>query len=239
MTTEALTEGGQDWEEQARKWIAWARKPGFDSYWRYREEFLDFVPSPGAATLDVGCGEGRVSRDLAAVGHRLTSVDASPTLLEAAREAHPEGDYRLADAADLPFPDGSFDLAIAYNVLMDVSDLPGVVRGIARVLVPGGKLCIAITHPVINTGTMIGAGNDRKFVFDQPYFESRKYRDTEKRDGMEMTFVGWQHPLTAYTRALEEAGLLIESLIEPLARRFDGTIAPVPFHMWFRVRKPA
>jgi ubiquinone/menaquinone biosynthesis C-methylase UbiE len=45
-------------------------------------------------------------------------------LINAARKAHPEGDYLVADAADLPFPDGTFDLVIAYNSLMDVRQRP-------------------------------------------------------------------------------------------------------------------
>ncbi|MBY8853714.1 methyltransferase domain-containing protein, partial [Saccharothrix sp. MB29] len=73
--------------EQARNWIAWVRRPGFDSYWRYRDAFFALVPAAGGATLDLGCGEGRVSRDLGGRGHRVTGVDASPTLLEAARQA--------------------------------------------------------------------------------------------------------------------------------------------------------
>jgi hypothetical protein len=54
-----------------------------------------------------------------------------------------------------------------------------------------------------------------------------------------MTFVGWQHPLTGYTPPVEEAGLLIEAIGEPLAHRWNGAVADVPFHLWFRVRKPA
>ncbi|MGH3320190.1 MAG: class I SAM-dependent methyltransferase [Streptosporangiaceae bacterium] len=136
------------WEEQARNWIAWAREPGQDAYWRYSPDFFELVPPPGAGTLDLGCGEGRVARDLAARGHRVTGVDAAPTLLAAAREADPGGTYLLADAADLPFGDGSFDLVVAYNSLMDISDMPGAVKESARVLRPGGRLCLSVTHPV-------------------------------------------------------------------------------------------
>jgi ubiquinone/menaquinone biosynthesis C-methylase UbiE len=81
----------QDWEDQARNWIAWARTPGLDSYWRYRSAFFELIPAPGSSTLDLGCGEGRVVRDLAERGHRVIGIDVSPTLLEAAREAHPDG----------------------------------------------------------------------------------------------------------------------------------------------------
>lgn len=108
-----------DWEEHARKWITWTRAPGLDSYWRYRDDFLQLVPAPGKSTLDLGCGEGRLSRDLTETGHQVTGIDVSATLIDSAREAHPEGEYLLADATDLPFEDESFDIVIAYNALMD------------------------------------------------------------------------------------------------------------------------
>lgn len=238
MSSQALTDSGQDWEDQAANWIAWCRKPNFDSYWRYRDEFFALVPPPGRATLDLGCGEGRVSRDLTARGHRVIGIDASPTLLAAARDADPAGDYRLADSADLPFGDSEFDLVIAYNVLMDVSDLPGAIRESARVLAPGGRLCVSIVHPFVNTGTRIGAGTDQKFVLDQPYFERRRFRERQVLDGMEMTWVGWAEPLVGYTRPMENAGLLIEAIREPVMRRADGTAPPVPYHLWLRAVRP-
>lgn len=230
MTERALTGAGQDWEEQARNWIAWARRPGFDSYWRYRDAFFELVPPAGRATLDLGCGEGRVARDLAARGHRVTGVDASPTLLEAARQAHPEGRYLVADSADLPFPGDSFDLVVAYCVLMDVDDLPGTVAEIGRVLEPGGGLCLAITHPITNTGSR----RDGVFVLDRPYFGRHRFEEEVERDGMRMRFTGWNHPLSAYTTALEDAGLLVEALREP--RVGDD---PTPWHLWIRAVRPS
>jgi 2-polyprenyl-3-methyl-5-hydroxy-6-metoxy-1,4-benzoquinol methylase len=71
-------------EERAQGWLAWTRTPDHDAYWRYRDAFFALVPEPGAATLEVGCGEGRVVGDLVARGHRVTGLDASPTLVSAA-----------------------------------------------------------------------------------------------------------------------------------------------------------
>jgi SAM-dependent methyltransferase len=127
----------EDWEQEAENWIGWARKPGHDAYWLYRDAFFELLPPPGRATLDVGCGEGRVTRDLTARGHRVVAVDASPTLVRAASQADAEGEYLVADAAALPFDDASFDLVVAYNSLMDVQDMPGAVREAARVLQTG------------------------------------------------------------------------------------------------------
>jgi ubiquinone/menaquinone biosynthesis C-methylase UbiE len=99
------------WEAQSDQWIQWARRPGHDSYWRYhRDQFLDLLPSPGRQTLDVGCGEGRLTRHLKQLGHRITGIDASPSLVAAARELDPSMDIRLADAAALPLDDACADL---------------------------------------------------------------------------------------------------------------------------------
>jgi SAM-dependent methyltransferase len=54
-----------------------------------RVGFLELVPAAGRATLDLSCGEGRVARDLAARGHRVTGIDTSPTMIEAAGQADP------------------------------------------------------------------------------------------------------------------------------------------------------
>jgi len=63
------------WEARAAEWIAWARAPGHDSYWRFhRDQFLKIVPAPGRRTVDIGCGEGRLTRHLKALGHHV--VDA-------------------------------------------------------------------------------------------------------------------------------------------------------------------
>src|SRR5690348_12261869 len=109
----------EHWEREANQWAAWARRPGFDSYWTYASSFFELVPAPGMRTLEVGCGEGRVSRDLAARGHQVVAVDASPTLLKMAVAESTSIQFARCDAAALPFTDESFDLIVFYNSLMD------------------------------------------------------------------------------------------------------------------------
>ena len=122
----------EHWEEEAHRWAAWARAPQHDAYWYYRDAFFALVPPAGRATLEVGFGEGRVSRDLVARGHRVTGVDVSPTLARLAAEADRTAHYLLADGAALPFGAGAFDLVVAYNSLMDVDDMPAVCAEIGR-----------------------------------------------------------------------------------------------------------
>src|SRR6266536_6569908 len=103
--------GEAEWEPEAENWLRWARTPGHDAYWYYRDSFFDLiVPAAGRRTLEIGCGEGRVARDLAARGHRVTAIDTAHTLLRHAREDDPESAYLRATGGALPFPERCFDL---------------------------------------------------------------------------------------------------------------------------------
>jgi SAM-dependent methyltransferase len=237
----------RDWEEQAENWMWWARAPEHDSYVDYAEAFLDeLVPAAGDRTLDLGCGEGRVARDLAGRGHRVVGIDASPTLLAFARDADSAGRYLIADAAALPFPDGTFELVVAYNTLMDFDDLHGAVREAARVLVPGGRLCACVVHPVAEAGAFEDRSADARFVLEHDYLRPRHYRETFTRSGLTMTFSSSAYPLEGYAKALEAAGLLIERIREPAVR--DEAVAAdpaearwsrVPAFLFLRAVKPA
>ena len=229
----------EGWEAEAENFIAWVRTPGHDAYWWYSPGFFEqIVPQPGRATRESGCGEGRVARDLAARGHRITGVDASPTLLAAAAEAHAEGVYLVADAAALPFADRSFDLVVAYNSLMDIEDMPGAVREAARVLERGGRLCACVIHPLLDAGRFESRDADAPFTIEGSYFERRRVDSTFRRAGLELTFHSWRYPLADYTRALEDAGLLIDALREPSVPEEDARHARIPLFLWFRALKP-
>ena len=223
-------------EERAEGWLAWAGTPGHDAYWRYRDAFFALVPEPGAATLEVGCGEGRVARDLVARGHRVTGLDLSPTLLGAAAQDDPVSRYVEAPAEALPFEDGAFDLVVAYNSLMDVADMPAAVHEAARVLAPGGRLCACITHPMQDAATWDPADDEAPLVLTEAYLERRWMELPVERDGLEFTFAGWSYPLEAYTRALEGAGLLNEAVREP-ADPAGGRWARVPMFLLWRALK--
>jgi SAM-dependent methyltransferase len=203
------------WEEHASEFIAWARKPNHDSYWRFhREQFLELVPPPGRRTLDLGCGEGRLSRDLKALGHSMVGIDASPTMLAAAREADPELETHLADAADMPFEHRAFDLVVAFMSLQDVDNFECAIREAGRVLEPGGRLCLAVVHPLSSAGRFDGDDPDSPFVIEGSYLTRSRYEDHIVRDGLEMTFISEHRPIQAYVGALGDAGLLVERLRE-------------------------
>jgi SAM-dependent methyltransferase len=223
-----------DWESRAGQWLAWARTPGHDAYWTYRDAFFALLPPSRGATLEVGCGEGRVLRDLKARGYDVIGLDSSATLLEAARDLDPDGRYVLGRAEELPFDDGSFELVVAYNVLMDVDDMPRAVAEIGRVLRPGGRLCACVTHPLTDAGGFEGDA----FVIRGSYLEEGwMIVGAVEREGLEMCFDGRTYPLESYGRALEAAHLQIETLREPAApldSREGERWSRIPLFLTFR-----
>jgi ubiquinone/menaquinone biosynthesis C-methylase UbiE len=204
------------WDDRAQLWLAWARSPDHDSYWQYREAFFQqIVPAPGRATLEIGCGEGRVARDLGARGHSVTAIDASPVLVAHAAEADPDGRYQVAIAEDLPFEAGSFDLAVAYNSLMDVDDMQAAVAEASRVLESEGRFAVCIVHPISDAGRFANDDMDAPFVIPYSYLGTWPFEGHFERDGLSMDFSGWRYDLESYFAAFEAAGLLVERLIEP------------------------
>jgi len=228
------------WERQAQNWLRWARTPGFDAYWLYSPIFFDeIVPSPGHATLEIGCGEGRVTRDLKALGHDVVAIDTSPTLLAAARELDPVGDYREASAEELPFANGAFDLVVAYNSLMDVDDMPKAVGEASRVLQPEGRFAICVTHPLADAGRFQGTEPDAPFLIEGSYLGSSRFEGTFTRDGLTMEFAGWTHDLEHYSQAFQAAGLLIDRLREPADPKEEASRwKRIPNFLFIRCLKP-
>ena len=205
------------WERHASRWQRWTRVQGHDVYFEHFNwpAFHALVPKAGRRTLDVGCGEGRGGRRLAADGHHLSGIDSSPTLLELAREAGGYEELVCGDAAKLPWDAHSFDLAVAFMCLQDIEDMPGAIDEIARVLDPGGRLCLAIVHPLNRAPERL-----------ENYFDEQRFADELERDGLRMTFEGIDRPFEAYTRALTRAGFLVEELREPRPSAADVAAAP-------------
>jgi 2-polyprenyl-3-methyl-5-hydroxy-6-metoxy-1,4-benzoquinol methylase len=100
--------------------------------------------SPGDLVLDVGCGIGTLLSTIHAVyGTRGVGIDFSRVTLKAAKHYNPFGnEYFAADAVELPFADGTFDVVVSYDVIEHVSEPSRFVSELTRVLGRGGRLLI-------------------------------------------------------------------------------------------------
>ena len=130
-----------------------------------RETYLGLLDiAAGERVLDVGCGSGAVTREIArrvGPGGQAVGLDPSPALLAVARElAHETGfgdrvEFREGDARRLPFPDRSFDAVVCVTVLSHVPNGEAAIPELVRILRLGGRVGVfdldtdmtAFTHP--------------------------------------------------------------------------------------------
>jgi ubiquinone/menaquinone biosynthesis C-methylase UbiE len=214
------------WERNAHDWARWARTAAHDHfYWEFnRPRLLELLPPAGRLTLDIGCGEGRLARELMTRGHRVLAIDGSPSLACLAQQATPVLKVLVGDAARLPLADQTADLAVACMSLQDIDDLPKAVSEIGRVLMPGGRFCFAVIHPL----------NSLKAIQPAGYFTPTLYSQTIERDGLRMQFNSMHHPLERYFHAVEEAGLLVEAVREPVPTE-EHVIRTPQMRAWTRM----
>jgi SAM-dependent methyltransferase len=118
-----------------------------DRHWWYRERRailareLHHLGKPGRA-LDIGAAGGGNTRVLVQHGWDALVADYSETAVELARARGLQAIH--ADACDLPLPDESFDLVLAFDVLEHIEDDGAAVRELTRVLKPGGTALITV-----------------------------------------------------------------------------------------------
>ena len=203
---------------------------------------LGTIP-PGTTVLDVGCGNGYLSRRLSRAGARVVGVDRSRELIERARAreaSDPLGiTYYERDAAHLDgLESGAFQVAIANMSLMDIEDAQGAIREIARVVTDGGRFVFSISHPcfdVDNRSTWVievtgGPGNPpvvfRKITnYRNPHSERYTWK---LGDGRTVVTTGYHRPLEFYAHTLRAAGWVIVDMVEP---------RPLPEFVGIRIQK--
>lgn len=103
--------------------------------------------NPGDHLLDVGAGPGTITTDLAGIVAQVTATEIGPEALEVTRATVVERnvgniDLQVADVHALPFPDASFDVVHAHQVLQHVADPVQALREMARVTRPGGIVAV-------------------------------------------------------------------------------------------------
>lgn len=208
------------WDDSAEAWIAdmgqegdFARRHVLDA------PMLDRVRKGGFRNaLDVGCGEGRFCRMLAAAGIETTGIDPTARLLDAARERDPQGRYVEARAESLPFDPASFDLVVSYLTLIDIDDYRNAIAEMTRVLRPGGSLLIANLNSFSTAGRWHGEGAAATGYLIDNYMEAR----AEWVSWRGILIRNWHRPLHLYMQALLAQGLRLTHFDEPAPHDGDA-----------------
>lgn len=124
----------------------------------YREEMFPgtgfpdhFFPIPaGSRVLDVGCGPGIWTRELARRGYDVSAIDLTTAAVEMTRRSLDlfglKADVQQGDAENLPFADASFDAVVSHGVIHHTPDTERCVAEIARVLRSGGIAVVSVYY---------------------------------------------------------------------------------------------
>ncbi|WP_337060542.1 class I SAM-dependent methyltransferase [Kineococcus sp. G2] len=123
--------------------------PGWRSLEHYGPLVADFLlraVTPECRVLDVGCGPGQLTRDLAP-DVDVTGIDLSPRMLAVAGAARPAGRYERHDFHDpLPREWGRFDVVVAVGCLEFCRDLTATLRHLADACAPGARLLVGVVE---------------------------------------------------------------------------------------------
>ncbi len=214
------------WERTATWWQA-EFTDGADP--EYEEQILPLAAEHLGGVrrlLDIGCGEGQVSRMAAREGTVAIGIDPTWGQVVVAEKRGGGPRYVQGNAGGLPFPDASFDGVVACLVFEHIDDVDGAIAELARVLTPGGRFVFFLNHPLLQTPN---SGWIDDHILMEQYWRIGPYlvEDTtmeEVAKGVVLPFV--HRPLSRYVNALAANGLRITRMEEPTPP--PGFIAKAP-----------
>jgi 2-polyprenyl-3-methyl-5-hydroxy-6-metoxy-1,4-benzoquinol methylase len=216
---------------------------------RFRAVFDAVGAKPGEQILEVGCGSGRYTRELARTGALVTATEYAPSPLAQAErnvgELAPRVVFRLEDAQSLSFADASFDKVLLSEVIEHVSDPGRAVAEAARVLRPGGLLVVSTPSRFSPLNLAYGVKRRvRRYGFNEHLHEltptSFRRLVGEHLDVESLEFANFVLPYPA-----DEVYLRLGSPALGVLQRVEGLLAALPglrrlgWTMVMRARKPA
>lgn len=124
---------------QDAKWDANLYDEKHSFVWKMAAGLLDLLEAaPGQRILDIGCGTGHLTSQIAATGAIVTGIDRSPDMIQQARAAHPSIPFQVMDARELSFQE-KFDAVFSNATLHWITEPERVVTSISAILRPGGR----------------------------------------------------------------------------------------------------
>lgn len=256
---------GEFWNGNAEAWTKLARA-GYDIY---RDQlntpaFLAMLPPvTGLLGLDLGCGEGHNTRQVARLGAKMTAIDIAEIFIRHARAEEARAPlgitYHHVSAVELPYAAESFDFATAFMSLMDIPETEQALAEAFRVLRPGGFLQFSITHPCFNPPHRRNCRDENGHTYAievGDYFLDARGRVDEWTFGVAPQAVRdrlpkfrvprFHRPIGQWLNLLIAAGFVLERVEEPRPSSEavrdhpllqDAEVAAYFLHI--RVRKPA
>jgi SAM-dependent methyltransferase len=205
------------WETHADWWIE-GFTDGADP--EYVEQIVPMAADELAGSslvLDIGCGDGQISRVAASAGATVVGIDPTWNCVRVAAERGGGATFARAGAVELPFADESFDTAVACLVFEHIDEVDHAIAEVARVLQPGGTFLFFLNHPILQAPGSVWV-DDHLVDPPEQYWRLGPYLDeTETIEQVELgVWIRFVHrPLSRYVNALAANGLHVEKMLEP------------------------
>ncbi len=133
-----------------REWDRWERTPMMRLQHEVYAHHLRTLVKRGDRVLDAGCGAGRFTKQLIAMGAEVVALDVSPTQLDLCRQRAPgAAEYVLGSVTELPgLSDETFDTVLALGGVLSYcfDEAPRAARQLARVAKPGGQVMLSVMN---------------------------------------------------------------------------------------------
>jgi 2-polyprenyl-3-methyl-5-hydroxy-6-metoxy-1,4-benzoquinol methylase len=176
-------------------------------------------PVAGLHVLDVACGHGRMTRELAQQGASVVGIDISGVLISKAVETEqnePLGiRYVHEDVTTADFlGNGEFDAVTCNFGLSDIDDLDAAVTAISGALRPGGYFAFSILHPCFGGGKDISGA----WPAAASYYQEGRWTAQAPRSALRRKVGANHRMLSTYFAALRRHGLWLDQLTEPLPK---------------------
>jgi trans-aconitate methyltransferase len=162
--------------------------------WKYGAALLEMLaPQSGERILDLGCGTGHLTAQLAAAGANVIGLDQSPAMIEQAKKAYPQLQFVPGDARDFAFAE-PFDAVFSNATLHWIREAERAIACVRRALKPGGRFVAefggkgnvkAICAALMNAAQAIGL---TQWQHSWYYPSIGEYTALLERDGLEVTY---------------------------------------------------
>jgi ubiquinone/menaquinone biosynthesis C-methylase UbiE len=228
-------------DENSKLWAERYSDPGNgELLWERHRTILDLIDewqlSPSSRIIDVGCGAGFLTFDLARRGLQGVGIDGATSMIETCEaEAGRAGiserwQYKQADVEQIPYPDHSFDAAICCGVIEYLPEDGELLREVRRVLRPGGRFLLCVTNKYGYSVRLYPLFQRMKRIPGMIRVATavRGLSTGRRTEMMNLPFEARRHSPAQIRRALVANGFRFEK-----DRYSEFTLLPGPLHVFF------